>query len=384
MRRILSSIATLALVAGFFVAAPAQAATPWDVTGSYDVAFTCDVGCGGSSGPYVHDMDLVQNSSDAITGTGGGYPANAAHVYTWVIDSGTVSGDTLSFTSHYTATADAVTPLTTMLVSGTIAPDGSMSGVWSDNYQGGVRNGTWVTTAGEVTLMTTVVSGGGHINETGGKGKKLYTFSVNIEVDPDLNESGTFTLVNHTTQTTCNYNLISGLLIVDGQASFHASGSTCSDVNVVVDDNGEPGAGVDKLTVSGITLLTAKLITGGNFEVVGLPESATTTFAATNSTYYNCPAPCASIYATGPISFTWDTGTGNVISGNYDETIGSTVYYNVVDSGSVVGGVVNLTFSRINPNVYGPFTFTGNLTGNVLSGMLDGPYYLEATGTVTP
>jgi len=112
--------------------------------------------------------------------------------------------------------------------------------------------------------------------------------------------------------------------------------------------------------------------------------STTLTFAATDSTYYNCSIVCSNIYATGPISFTWDSTTGVVTSGYYNETIGSTVYMNVVDYGSVSAGSVNLTFSRTVPNSYGPFNFVGTLSGNVLNGQLDGPYLLAATGVVTP
>lgn len=129
----------------FAVAIPAIAATSWDVTGSYDVEFTCLIGC--PAGPYAHDMDLTQDGLNNLTGNGG-YPANGAHIYTWVITSGLVSGNSLSLSADYTATPDAVIPQTTMQMNGTIAGDGSMSGTWSDNYQGGARSGTWSTTAG--------------------------------------------------------------------------------------------------------------------------------------------------------------------------------------------------------------------------------------------
>jgi hypothetical protein len=117
------------------------------------------------------------------------------------------------------------------------------------------------------------------------------------------------------------------------------------------------------------------------------PQSQTLTFTATNSNYYNGPTSSDPLYAAGPISFTWNTTTGVVTGGNYDEVypanIGTT-YYNVVTSGTVSGSTVNLTFLRTNPNNYGPFTFTGTLVGNTLTGTLDGPYYFTATGTVAP
>ncbi len=106
------------------------------------------------------------------------------------------------------------------------------------------------------------------------------------------------------------------------------------------------------------------------------------TFTATDSLYYNGPTTSAPLYGTGAISFTWDA-TGNVTGGYYNEVVPpttGTTYYNVVTGGSVIGNAVNLTFNRTNPNVYGPFTFTGTLIGNVLIGALDGPYYFIATG----
>ncbi len=290
------------------VALPASAATTWNVTGSYDVNFTCLVGC--PTGPYSHDMDLIQDGSDNLTGNGGN-PANAAHVYNWTVDSGNVSGSAISLSAHYTSTADAVTPLTTMLMSGTIASNGTMSGTWSDNYQGQTRSGTWVTTSGNAVLKPI----------------------SNIPANKDA----------------CKKEGYKNLTDSEGHP-FKNQGQCVSYYNHL------------------------------NNSVV----STTATFAALDSVYYNCSTVCSNIYATGPIGFTWDSTTGVVTSGYYNEVIGSTTYMNVVDYGSVSAGNVNLTFSRTVPNAYGPFNFVGTLSGNVLSGQLDGPYLLTATGVVTP
>jgi Ca2+-binding RTX toxin-like protein len=124
----------------------AFAAPPnWNTTGTYEVAFTCAVGC---SGTYNHDLTLSQDGSGNLTGSGGN-PVGA-HVYNWVLTSGTVDANAIAFTANYTSTADAVTPQTTMVVNGTIA-SGSMSGTWTDNYQGGARSGTWSTVSGTAT-----------------------------------------------------------------------------------------------------------------------------------------------------------------------------------------------------------------------------------------
>jgi hypothetical protein len=127
-------------------ALPALAATPnWNTSGAYVVAFNY------LGSDYAHDMTLTQDGAGALTGSGGS--PSGAQTYTWVITSGSVSGDTITFSANYTATADAVTPQTTMQVTGTIAPNGSMSGTWTDNYQGGARAGTWTSTSGTAVAI---------------------------------------------------------------------------------------------------------------------------------------------------------------------------------------------------------------------------------------
>lgn len=111
------------------------------------------------------------------------------------------------------------------------------------------------------------------------------------------------------------------------------------------------------------------------------------TFTATDSSYYNGADANAPLYASGPVSFTWNPATGEVTGGMYDEMVpptNGTVYHNIVQSGTVSGEDVTLTFTRTDPNSYGPFTFTGTLVNGVLSGQLDGPYFFTATGTVSP
>jgi len=114
----------------------ANAATTWDTTGAYVI----DMNYMGTD--YAHSMTLVQDISDNLTGNG------SHNAYTWVINSGTVVNDSINFTANYTATPDATTPLTVLTVAGTIAPGGTMSGTWTDNYQGSPREGTWTTVSG--------------------------------------------------------------------------------------------------------------------------------------------------------------------------------------------------------------------------------------------
>lgn len=106
------------------------------------------------------------------------------------------------------------------------------------------------------------------------------------------------------------------------------------------------------------------------------------TFLATNSQYYNGLSTSDGLYATGPISFTWDLVTGVVTGGYWNEVYpantGNT-YYNIITSGTVVGNAVNLTFDRTNPDS-NHFTFIGNLVDGVLTGQMSGPYLFTATG----
>lgn len=149
MKNFLTKIAMMMLLSPLAIALPVGAATlpSWNTTGNYVVAFNY------MSTDYSHDMSLTQDNSGNLTGNGG-YPAGGAHAYTWVVTSGSVAGNVIDFYANYTAPADAVTPLTIMHATGTIALDGTMSGTWSDNYQGGNRTGTWSTTSGKAVLLS--------------------------------------------------------------------------------------------------------------------------------------------------------------------------------------------------------------------------------------
>lgn len=136
-----STLVSVLALGALFVGVFAQAAAPnWDAAGIYVV----DMNYLGTD--YAHDMVLTQNGLGELDGSGGS-PAGS-NVYTWDITSGDVSGNSIEFYANYTATADAVTPQTVLHVVGTIASDGTMSGTWHDNYQGGDRSGTWETTSG--------------------------------------------------------------------------------------------------------------------------------------------------------------------------------------------------------------------------------------------
>ncbi len=183
MKKIIAKIAMVAsFLAPLAMGLTAQAVVPtWDVTGSYVVAFEY------LGTPYAHDMTLVQDGLGSLTG-GGGNPAGSPHVYTWVLTSGSVVGSTIDFYADYTATADAVIPQTTMHVVGTIDPGGAMSGTWSDNYQAGVRTGTWSTTSGvahSVTNTVVVVTG----NTSAGENQPGWLFNRDLSTATPYNFS---------------------------------------------------------------------------------------------------------------------------------------------------------------------------------------------------
>ena len=141
-KNIANTILAISLILPFAAALPVSAAVlpNWNTTGSYVI----DQHYNGSDNPV--NVTLSQDNLGNLTGSG------TSGAYTWVITSGSVSGNNLTFTANYTATPDAVTPLTVMTVDVTIAQDGTMSGTWSDNYQGGSRTGDWTTTSGVAVI----------------------------------------------------------------------------------------------------------------------------------------------------------------------------------------------------------------------------------------
>lgn len=134
-----AGLVLLSNTAGF--AAAAAPVGSWDVTGSYDIGFQLTA----DPTVYTHDADLTQSGS-AVDGVGG-YPAGGPYAYEWDVTSGTVSGNTITLTVTYTVGA----PGTIMNMTGTIAPNGSMSGTWDDNF-GGARTGTWQTSSGAAKI----------------------------------------------------------------------------------------------------------------------------------------------------------------------------------------------------------------------------------------
>jgi hypothetical protein len=153
MRKIFASIAVATLAIAAVVTYPqANAADPdWDLTGNYVVEFQLT----GDPTTYAHDMTLTQDGSDNLTGSGG-YPAEGTHTYHWNITSGSIhDGNQVDLTAVYDLGATG----TIMHLDGTVASNGTISGTWDDNLNGGTRTGTFTTTSGAAdnTASSTVV-----------------------------------------------------------------------------------------------------------------------------------------------------------------------------------------------------------------------------------
>ena len=480
MKKIITKVALAAsLLAPLAFAMPALAATDWDVSGTYVFDYNY------LGGTNLHDMTLVQDGADALTGSGGAFAGVLPYDYPWTITSGSVSGDIITFSADYDALPCSFT------ATGTIDPsDGSMSGTWTDNCAGD-RAGPWETTSGaallsggvapivsvvlvapappvaglpttltanvddtttgnsniasaeysitgsgvwtpmtasdaafdevneDVTASITFatpgvkevcvrgtdaagntsepsgddciivevidpteeyVAGGGNIKNA--KGKPTWTFGGNAGTVPGVGLVGQLQVVDHVTKVACHYNEIISLDVVGNTATVHAAGTcnngtTRTDDELIYVDNGEPGTA---------DMFKSLTLAGGNIQVGETVALTVTTFTATDSAYYNGLDESDGLYGTGPITFTWD-GAGDVTGGLWEEIVpptSGTHYFNIVTGGTVVGGAVNLTLLRTNPNAYGPFSIVGTLVGGVLTGTAAGPYLFTATGVITP
>lgn len=154
IKKSLAFFALVALVAGSAVlpgAGSAQAAAGWDISGDYIININLEGDDPDAN--YPHEVSFTQDAGGNLSGGG----SSGGGVFTWVITSGSVDGDTVQIDAEYTADASADGTIFTL--DGTVAADGSISGTWSDNYQGGERVGTFSTEAGvatEIELPETV------------------------------------------------------------------------------------------------------------------------------------------------------------------------------------------------------------------------------------
>ncbi|MDC0679559.1 hypothetical protein [Sorangium atrum] len=125
-------------------------------------------------------------------------------------------------------------------------------------------------------------------------------------------------------------------------------------------------------------------------------------FYASGSIYYNTSSASEDVYAYGPISFVWEPATDSVLGGYYTEQVvyydPVETYFNDITSGVILGSmdptqdpaldisIPSMSFSCTVP-VSDDFsledgTITGTSSAAILQGYLDGPFLIEATGTV--
>jgi hypothetical protein len=153
--------------------------------------------------------------------------------------------------------------------------------------------------------------------------------------------------------------------------------------------------------------MTSKLLTA----VVGLAmllcaQSASAAqacvFDAADSIYYNTSSVSDEVYAYGPISFVWEPATDRILGGYYPERVvyydPVATYFNNITSGVILGPMDPTQDTMLNLSIPSMWfscsvpagdsfslvdgTITGTSSAAILQGYLDGPFLIEATGTV--
>jgi len=366
----------------------AHAANPnWDVTGAYVVTFD----------GYQHDMSLTQDNSGNVTGNGG-YPAGGPFTYAWAITSGTVVGNAMNLTADYTLGATG----TTMHMTGTIAPSGSMSGAWDDNY-GGSRVGTWSTVSGNAAVLpgSLAAEDFGVVNYDAGGGLgilKGYTAGFGLT---DATFTGAQSVVVQLfsgatllqTNTAILPKFHADITGVQFSSPFDVSGTFnyVSDGYWVNHRESQYGQSVPATrVVATVTLASGKVVTAENTSLTGdattiypnippAPEMVKVTIdkfvqktMATESSAHGAAFPMSSEWAAT------NTGAG---TGEYTLSDTNEVPYQAVTSEMTVGADYS-THELVNGDVVGaqcatgkPFALEGYTTGNT--------YAEAAAGTPT-
>lgn len=115
--------------------------TGWDVEGSYTLNLTV------GSTPYIEYLVLTQDGGEL---TGQSLALNPEQTSSrWNIDSGSVIDNVITINAHFGTDTSMK-----LIMEGTIATDGSMSGTWHD-VGWNTRSGIWSTTAGHATKTFT-------------------------------------------------------------------------------------------------------------------------------------------------------------------------------------------------------------------------------------
>lgn len=376
------SLSTLVAAFAFAFILPVLAVAPnWDTTGDYVVSMEY------LGTDYDHDMTLVQDEFGQLTGNGGS-PAGA-NTYLWTITDGTVAGDSIEFTADYTATPDAVTPQTTLVVDGTIAGDGTMSGTWSDNYAGDSRSGTWTTATGvaaEMLAGTLAAEDFGVVsNDTGlgllsgytaGFGLSDATLAGAESVVVELFSGATLLQTNTAILPKFNADITG----TQFSSPFDVSGTFdyATDGYWVNERESEYGQSVPATkVVATVTLENGKIVTALNTSLTGDPETIYPTDESPTVTVtiekfvQRVPATAANAdNADFPMTATWDaenTGSG---TSAYVLSETNTVPYQAITA-EMTKGADYETKELVNGDVVGaqcavgkPFALEGYTSGN--------------------
>lgn len=192
----------------------------WNVTGITTMSFTLAPDL--STVVSTHEMILTQNG-ESVSGSGGYPTSGPPYQYFWHLASGSVLGNTLSMTAVYDGAPDATGTIWHM--TGTIAPNGSISGVWDDNYLGGFRSGTFVANSGAAGVATPYAT-------YCGKGNAYYTDS-----------QGSWYFMNVKAVSVSGNTAWYAAEIIASNLGFENLSTNYLFVKVI--DNGEPGIGHD-------------------------------------------------------------------------------------------------------------------------------------------
>ena len=184
----------------------AACSSAWSLLGTWKLRFVY-------GGNYDHDMTVIAQSDGVLTGTGG-YPAGGSHTHKWTMN-GLVSGSLVTLNIAY----QTGNPGYTLVASGTIAADGTMSGLWTSNAS---QSGTWSTLAG-AAYWSVLCTGKGKFHYWDVNGDWYYADVQYVRVEGDM------------------------AYFAGPVTSASQSGWTSYWVMVAVKDGGEPAYLVDKI-----------------------------------------------------------------------------------------------------------------------------------------
>jgi len=169
---------------------------------------------------YTHDAVLQQNGQ-SVTGSGGWPTGVSPYTYAWHVTSGSVVGNALTLNIQYDTGPGSIGQAHHM--TGTIAADGSVSGIWNDAAFGTPRTGTFTMPAG--TAAGT---------DYCGKGTALYT-----------DENGSWYFMSIKSVSISGSTAWYAAQIIASSPDLGFENSTTNFLFVRVIDNFEPGVGHD-------------------------------------------------------------------------------------------------------------------------------------------